>query len=195
MGSSRKDRVKILGIVPPARAEDFLQWFANLGDDDADQLFSKYPEMFHPSTTPEQVMAYGRKLRLAWKSPDERIRDWYIFSLRHAHALGERSLHAPHEVAAEVLSTPRAQQTLWKEKDYDWLSAPPPHVTPFEAVLYYFQTRVGDLAKYCGHVDCPAPYFIAKKRAQKFCSEECAGPANRESKRKWWSENRGKAAR
>jgi predicted nucleic acid-binding Zn ribbon protein len=27
------------------------------------------------------------------------------------------------------------------------------------------------------------------KRWQKFCSEKCAGPANRESKRKWWQEH------
>jgi hypothetical protein len=36
---------------------------------------------------------------------------------------------------------------------------------------------------------CPSPYFIRKKKGQKFCSEECAAPSQREFKRKWFREH------
>jgi hypothetical protein len=37
--------------------------------------------------------------------------------------------------------------------------------------------------------ECPAPYFIKKKPNQKFCSEACALPAQREFKRQWFREH------
>lgn len=37
---------------------------------------------------------------------------------------------------------------------------------------------------------CVTPYFIKYRPQQQFCSEECALPAQRESKRRWWSEHR-----
>jgi len=99
----------------------------------------------------------------------------------------------PLSTLEEMLQRPRSEWANSKDWDkWDVLTAPPPQVTPFEAALYYFQTRISDLAKKCAHGDCPAPFFIAAKRSQKFCSEACAGPANREAKRKWWHDNRGK---
>jgi hypothetical protein len=70
--------------------------------------------------------------------------------------------------------------------------AEPPEITHFEAAVFYLQTSVAERAKYCGGPHCPAPYFVATKRWQKYCTEECAGPALRESKRRWWTENRAK---
>lgn len=37
---------------------------------------------------------------------------------------------------------------------------------------------------------CVTPFFIKYRPQQQFCSEECALPAQRESKRRWWSEHR-----
>lgn len=42
---------------------------------------------------------------------------------------------------------------------------------------------------YCGNPECPAPYFLAKKSSQRFCSEVCAQGAQREAKRNWWNEH------
>ena len=66
-----------------------------------------------------------------------------------------------------------------------------PVVTCLEAALYHLQ-RLGDRARHCGNPECPAPYFIAQKKGQKYCSPECAAPSQRESKRKWWNANRTK---
>ena len=52
--------------------------------------------------------------------------------------------------------------------------------------------RFIDLADYtrrCEALDCPAPYFVASRRSQKYCSPECARESQREFKRRWWREN------
>jgi hypothetical protein len=169
MGSGRKQGKKILGVITPERAEAFLLDIANparVPDEDANkELLRKYPEIakpLEPGGLGEQFTLIRIKLQRAWIARDDRHRDWHLYELRRKY----------RDTTAE--SDPLE----------------PPKITPFEASIFYFQTRVGDKAKHCGHEDCPAPYFIAKKRWQKFCSEACAGPANRESKRKWWRENR-----
>lgn len=63
-------------------------------------------------------------------------------------------------------------------------------LTSFEAAMFYLQTQLTDSLRRCPNPTCPAPYFFATKKGQKFCSTVCAEPAQRESKRKWWNENR-----
>lgn len=41
----------------------------------------------------------------------------------------------------------------------------------------------------CSNPDCPAPLFIAARRSQRYCTDTCALPAQRESKRNWWSQH------
>jgi len=61
--------------------------------------------------------------------------------------------------------------------------------------------EIVDRMRYCPTLGCPAPYFIAQRRSQKYCSDACAVPAQREFKRAWWREHgnhsrrRGTAAR
>jgi hypothetical protein len=59
-------------------------------------------------------------------------------------------------------------------------------MTALEEVLIYFRARIAERAKRCRGINCPSPFFVATKKWQKFCSEGCAGPANREAKRVWW---------
>lgn len=42
-------------------------------------------------------------------------------------------------------------------------------------------------AKVCANPDCPAPYFLAKKKAiQRFCSPDCLKPFQKQWKLDWW---------
>jgi hypothetical protein len=53
----------------------------------------------------------------------------------------------------------------------------------------------GDRLAVCwNHDQCAAPFFIRKRSDQRYCTNECARPAQREAKRKWWKTNRGKNA-
>jgi len=55
--------------------------------------------------------------------------------------------------------------------------------------------HIADRMRCCVNKTCPAPYFIAKLRSQKYCGADCAAPALRASKLKWWTENRSKKCR
>jgi hypothetical protein len=60
--------------------------------------------------------------------------------------------------------------------------------TDFQRALYGL-FRQSARAKVCGNLECPAPYFIASKPKQRYCSETCAEVFQRESKRRWWAEH------
>ena len=48
---------------------------------------------------------------------------------------------------------------------------------------------VADRMRRCPTPACAAPYFIAQRRSQRYCSDACALPAQREFKRIWWREH------
>jgi hypothetical protein len=52
--------------------------------------------------------------------------------------------------------------------------------------------RKSALAKVCANPDCVAPYFIAGKASQRYCSDACAQVFQREWKRRWWKEKGSK---
>lgn len=54
------------------------------------------------------------------------------------------------------------------------------------AAIWHAQ-KFADLMRVCPNPECPARYFVAGKRSQKYCSKACAAPAQRELKRTWWS--------
>ena len=58
--------------------------------------------------------------------------------------------------------------------------------TVLQKALYAFWAKAS-LARVCKNWDrCPAPFFIARKTQQLYCSDECAAPARLEAKKKWW---------
>jgi hypothetical protein len=57
----------------------------------------------------------------------------------------------------------------------------------FQGAVYKLFQR-SPFVKVCANPDCPAPYFIAHKTAQRYCEEACAKVFQREWKRRWWNE-------
>ncbi len=57
----------------------------------------------------------------------------------------------------------------------------------FQGAVYELCQR-SPFVKVCANPDCPAPYFIAHKTAQRYCEEACAKVFQREWKRRWWKE-------
>lgn len=201
MSSSSKQGSKLLGVTTRADAEKALLDLANLSgppDKALPRLFRRNEQVlealqYHPgehaywvtSESPPslnewEISIYGVRdhLRKAWTAPDRRSREWHIFQLRRKFS----------ELSKRVSAS---REELSGKNRVDWLEDTPP-VTPLEATMFYFQNTIADRAKHCSGPDCPAPYFIASKRSQKYCSEKCAGPAERESKREWWRNNRRK---
>ena len=116
-------------------------------------------------------------LRAIWREPDLRRREWLTYRLRE-HLMAKADSRFIQ--AAGVISGPEVIDRL-----------PPP--SPFEQAIMQL-LKSADRARYCANPDCPAPYFLAKRRSQKYCSDICALPAQREFKRRWWDEH-GKARR
>ena len=76
----------------------------------------------------------------------------------------------------------------WKVKGHR-LEIRPTSCYTYMQILLVRDIAAG-LAKVCKNKKCPAPYFVAKRRDQRYCSAKCAGPAKRAAKLKWWRGNR-----
>jgi hypothetical protein len=111
------------------------------------------------------VVSLATAIRQAWTAPDAESRDWKMFILRR-----------------QVLSFYYAEDR--------WPTSPPPF-TPLQQALRYLQME-GQRARRCANAECSAPYFLSKRRNQKFCGDDCALPARLEAKRRWWDNKRGK---
>jgi hypothetical protein len=174
--SSQKTRDQVLGVMSAQRAKRCLLDWANLraasGDVDTvhRRLIQRYPEIF-PAGAPDGplmpsqqsegiVLGFGMLLVKAWDARTLRVREWYLHDAESFY----------HRVTNRFAD-------------------PPTHATPIEALVYYFR-RNAERALHCPNPDCVAPYFFATKKGQKYCSDICALPAQRESKLRWWRENR-----
>ena len=214
MVTSIKSAVHFLGT---RQIERFLVDFANAQSshrDGADlerikqtmkRLTSKHPEFFTPPVRGKDTAEYllhhavQRPLRMAWETGDPRERDWLIFLARQGYyrvsvlmPLENALNSAQQEKLAQGLSMNEiitAVEPDSKRLGYAREKAPP--WTPLEQVLYYFQ-RHAERARRCSNPECPAPYFFATKKGQKYCSSKCSAPAQRDQKRRWWRENRAK---
>jgi hypothetical protein len=151
----------------------------------------KYPEFFDsfPRDTTNKVAlltAVQSSLRMAWDASDLRQREWFIFSARHAYQ--QYTAVLPLRVA---LSNASAEEKPRIISELTAAESAAPALTPFERVAWHFH-RIADRARRCAHVECPAPYFFAESKNQKYCSLDCSAPALRQQKRTWFRENRGK---
>lgn len=109
-----------------------------------------------------------------WIEPDPRQKEWGLFAFRYALYKYEDETLTSNSLFGILLDPAKS------------FRIPPP--TPFEQALSYL-VKVGDKARYCANPECPAPYFFVQRKNQRYCSEICAAPAQRELKRKWWAEH------
>jgi hypothetical protein len=121
-------------------------------------------------------------LRRAWDTTDEREREWLCFRMRDSYAAMVRH----QSMSIEEI---REEEAAIDDVGSPHYAAPP--LTPLEAALFHFQHQA-KRARRCQNPECPASYFFASKKSQKFCDTPCTLPARRESKRIWWQNNRAK---
>jgi hypothetical protein len=204
--SSQKPPRQILGVLSAARAERMLTEWVNTDlacftDANAwERLFRLYPEI--PSVPSSDILPFGEKkwllfhqqmemaeevaadLARAWESPDLRHFEWYTWKAQMDYEFQAASArHDLLEPGVSIENMPSAIAAITESGE------PPVTITPVEAAIYHLR-RNRKRALHCPNPDCPAPYFFASKKGQKYCSLECAKPSQRESKRRWWAENR-----
>lgn len=122
-------------------------------------------------------------VRSVWLAPDYRTRVWLI------HKLISAQMFVRGDVKEE--SRPVHLSNLF------FVNGPVSFkleaMTPFEECLWYL-LDCADRLRCCSGPTCQAPYFIAARRNQKYCVEECATDRQRQFKRQWWT-NHGRAWR
>jgi hypothetical protein len=196
MKSSHKLGIQILGAISARRAEEFLTDWANmpgpwpLTDMDQGSLakFAESQKLLRNryAKLVGDTLALGHlwlrdMLRRAWETSDPREREWLCFRLRDTYAAMVRR----QDMSVEE----RKKEDLAADVTGPRYLAP--RITPFEAAVFHFQHQ-GTRARRCANAECSLPYFFVGKKGQRFCSPACALPAQRESKRNWWNENRSK---
>lgn len=207
--SSHKSPRRILGVISAARAERLLTEWVNTDLTDLptdakawERLFRRYPEIpsvpisdilpssevnflqfHHQMEMAEEVAA---DLATAWESANLRHFEWYTWKAQMEYEFQAAS--ARHNLIEPGITAENRQDAIAAVTES---SEPPAIITPVEAAIFYLR-RNHKRALCCPNPDCPAPYFFASKKGQKYCSPECAKPSQRESKRRWWDENRAK---
>jgi hypothetical protein len=121
-----------------------------------------------------QLPSLREFVRRVWTLQDPRRRDWAVDAFRY----WLYTLQRDKSLEGEFLNI---------NPDSNWFPQIPPP-TPFEQALLYL-VKYADKACYCRNPECPAPYFFTKRKNQRYCSESCAAPAQRDMKRKWWAEH------
>jgi predicted RNA-binding Zn ribbon-like protein len=178
-----------LASVSAMQAELFLLELANLQDKpEAVERFQRMFKDFLPGSVgyakrgvtknkaaedfqadyplPEDLWRLRNMVQRIWREPDLRTQEWLVFLLRRNELIASDSrFGAPEAFNVHV---------------------PPP--TRFELCLRHM-LRSADRLRYCQNDGCLTPYFIARRRSQKYCSDACALPAQRKFKLRWWSEH------
>jgi hypothetical protein len=197
--SSKKETIRTLAGLSAADARSFLSELANLRDEkEAVRRFVKrfiglwpQPGRFYgliaenidstPGSRPESeqiqdllgehwIPPLREALRAVWTAPDSRTRAWGILRILDEFVFQE---------------DPGASR-FWPLRKHPGTVTRLPVPTTFEQALIYL-LHDDARTEFCANVGCPAPYFFAIRRGQKYCSDSCALPAQREFKRTWWA--------
>jgi len=176
-----------------------------------DAMRKAYPGTYGFCSTIDMI-ALRKLLRLAWSSPDSQTREWLVFLLRHLHAGIVRRAQFFQDNGADAVrdwqDRKKAQLNFLLENPdkavqalHDWIDTEeayavmmvpgPPNVSQFELAALYLSRNLRH-ARYCPGPKCKKPYFFISKKGQKYCCRKCANPSRRESKLRWWNENRAK---
>jgi hypothetical protein len=197
MNSSNKGSSRTLARISPQKAKTFLTALANLENlESAARRFAlHYGAVFRDELPTSLIYNWairGEEEGVVDLSEDQRIWKYWLVPLRDAvRFLWTSDLRTKQWGIFRILEKFFARGVRGLAvgpvtDDVEWFCANSlGPVTTCERIF----TQLIQRTSICGNFDCPAPYFFARRRSQKYCSGECAAPAQREFKRKWWSEH------
>jgi hypothetical protein len=180
--------------MPPGRADGFLLELANLKQADPAAI-SRFQDKYADFVIP--IQSERGQVRLASMSPAARlglyeVHDSFSRPMFNLQVLLRRACDRPTALEREVALSLTSQdihkqflQAIEKKLTADPICKALGNI--FVALMP--AKRLADRLRRCENPACPAPYYIAKRRNQKFCTEICAAPAQREQKSAWWSEH------
>jgi hypothetical protein len=199
MNSSKHIATETLAALPVSEIRRFLLRLANLRDDERpEQFLARFVRLWPVPGRFTAPLISDNILRTPGAKPESE----QINALLHKHWLlplrdGVRSIWSASNARTKHWGVFRILDEICFQEDvtstYGWpfLQHPGkvvvmPAPTNFEQILMYL-IRPDVHTHFCENAECPAPYFFAFRRSRKYCSEDCAAPAQREFKRRWWN--------
>lgn len=176
---------------------DLLIRFANLRDEDAEKFRGEHPEfLLHPHLLEsgwefgvtrrlglsERVIAHAKAIADAQPNPALWKRD----VLRRIWRSDEDANDYVKLLLYSSEMSPHRVEFNWKRGEIVYQPQ-----DNFERAVYALFRNSG-LAKVCENADCPAPYFIARRRTQRYCGEDCALVFQKQWKKNWWGKTGSK---
>jgi hypothetical protein len=142
------------------------QWKLRIYEEDASDLSNE------DFLWKEWLPSLRDAVRVLWKSSDYRSKQFGVIRILEDYfAIGGSRL---------------SPGPVWGSMEWFFHSLGP--ATPVELALMRL-LNVAHLTRFCANQECKTPYFWAGTASQRYCSELCAKPAQREYKRKWWTEH------
>jgi hypothetical protein len=193
-------------------ASRLLSELANMQDDGL-RAFRRKWDCLYQRYTDRELLDFRDELRLLWDSvapfelTQEKLRNQPVdvtVDLCSGVTAGQRALfeywdEGPSH-SGDSLEKTICEMWLGQEKSVLYVDWTPGHrrVRPdkrsLSASLTFACVHYAEHMGMCRNPDCPSRYFIASRKNQRYCSPDCASPAKKEAKLKWWRENRGTGA-
>jgi hypothetical protein len=184
MNSSRDTADHALARISLVEAKRFLIELVNLANDtDAANRFERRFERFLPWNCHDSNITTIKEIEFV-RDPSSTVRIdmrfLQLFKLRDAL----RSIWVTNDMKTKEWQIFLFQADSTMTASYLAISGPPPP-SPFQqSVLYLFKWATK--TRGCSNRDCPSPYFFSQRSNQKYCSQDCALPIQRDYKRNWW---------
>jgi len=178
--------------IRPAELKRLLRDLANTRDDSLERLrWDHRDRLGHYSLN--QLGLYRDELRLLWyPAPLEDIPAGIPEDEYQAYQkwLEKRPNAEPGEMILNrwLGRSEVGLLAVWEKGQHKLM----PSAADLPAMLVYGCLHFADRLCYCENPKCSVPWFIGRRHDQQYCSNDCAWPAKKAAKRKWWAANRGK---
>jgi hypothetical protein len=176
-----------------SRALNALKWLANLGEslEEFAEFREKHPDYLNePDLSPvsdgealDSVLFLRNEIRKLWRGGA------VANTIARSILLSEKAYYGPDGEEA-IVSSPDAVDVDW---DNGKLVLKATTLDPLQMSVLEL-LRISRFAKVCARPGCPAPYFIADKIIQQYCSDECKYEARKAIQNAYW-ERRGSRVR
>lgn len=183
---------KLRGFGNLAGQKRLLTDYVNLRDEDEKRFREKHPDFFLSENLTEEGWVNGFLLRLGGAGPTIVNAQALQLAKQLSDAYPNVALRMRDIVRLIWRGAPFANAYLkallyGSRVEFDWKRGEITYApeNEFEEALYIL-FRNSPRAKVCENPDCPSPFFIAGRKSERYCSEDCALVFQREWKRNWW---------
>jgi hypothetical protein len=157
------------------RRSETLTALANLSDTECDWFWRRFRLAYRPREGDSVLLRFREQLRKIWSGDADATRDAMYFWVNQVRLNNRKSWLLRSDGAS-----------YWVIPNYS--------ILPLSLAVGVSELRANMAV--CANPDCPQPYFFKGRITQRYCERPaCVVYAQRQHKRKWWKDNRGKSGK